>query len=260
MNTPRWFSLMKRVAGILAVAGLILVMPIPWKSASRLPAPLLDCPAQAAASNSSASSSSALTQARCGLGSRWEVNEGCWRGVYIRRGNSNVFDAEWTLLDGRSFRAEVTINIQGARVFGQRRRATQPPYGDCDLVNGALEADGVTVTGVWECNNPEGRAQGCFFARIICDDSTSSAGPSYPNLQGSWESKFRPDSQWMATSITQEGNSLIFYNERGGRSRGRFISPNEVVADEWENGLRARITDGGNRLEWVNGSVWRRRQ
>ena len=80
------------------------------------------------------------------------------------------------------------------------------------------------------------------------------------DLAGNWESKYQPDSNWADTSITQEGQSLTFHNERGGKSKGRFLSSNEVVADEWENGLRAKVTDGGNRLEWANGSVWRRRE
>ena len=30
------------------------------------------------------------------LGTRWEVEEGGYRGVWTRRGNSNVFDGRWT--------------------------------------------------------------------------------------------------------------------------------------------------------------------
>jgi hypothetical protein len=82
---------------------------------------------------------------------------------------------------------------------------------------------------------------------------------SNPDLSGNWESKYKPDSNWADASITQEGQSLTFHNENGGKSKGRFVSPNQVVADDWENGLRARVTDDGNRLEWANGSVWRRK-
>ena len=82
---------------------------------------------------------------------------------------------------------------------------------------------------------------------------------SNPDLSGNWESKYKPDSNWADASVTQEGQSLTFHNENGGKSRGRFVSSHEVVADEWENGLRARVTEGGNRLEWANGSVWRRK-
>lgn len=80
-----------------------------------------------------------------------------------------------------------------------------------------------------------------------------------PDLSGNWESKYRPTSQWANCSITQEGNSLTFINEVGGKSKGRFLSPGEVVAEEWENGLHAKVKESGNRLEWANSSVWRRR-
>src|SRR6266851_4115269 len=97
---------------LLMMAGLILTMPASWRMGSPLSQRILDCPAEASAINPSTA-----TQRVCGLGRRWEVNEGCWRGVYLRRGNSNVFDAEWTLLDGREFTAEVTIDIQGNHVI-----------------------------------------------------------------------------------------------------------------------------------------------
>jgi hypothetical protein len=87
----------------------------------------------------------------------------------------------------------------------------------------------------------------------------ASGQQSNPDLAGNWESKYKPDSNWADASVTQEDQSLTFHNENGGKSRGRFVRPNEVVADEWEGGLRARVTDGGNRLEWANGSVWRRK-
>jgi len=83
---------------------------------------------------------------------------------------------------------------------------------------------------------------------------------SNPDLSGNWECKYRSNSNWADTSITQEGNGLTFHNEHGSKSKGRFASPNEVVAEEWEGGLHARVTDGGNRLEWANGSVWRRKE
>lgn len=138
---------------------MALAMPGFWlENSPTEPQSRLDCPA------ASAAASSPLSQPSMGLGSRWEVNEGCWRGVYVRRGNSNVFDAEWTLLDGRRFTAEVTLNVQGNQVTGQRRRATLG--GDCNLAFGTLGPDGVTVTGRWDCTHPEGAASGCFFARI----------------------------------------------------------------------------------------------
>ena len=184
-----------RVVCILLVGGLFLVMLIAWKSGGSLPQAVLDCPAQAAAVDSSSP-----VQARCGLGTRWELNEACWRGVYVRRGNSNVFDAEWTLLDGRRFTAEITIEIQGNRVFVQRRRATRD--GDADLVNGTLGADGVTVTGVISGRH----GSGCFFARIICDDRPGADVSGGCGLGARWE---ETEEGWTAI-WTRRGNSNVF--------------------------------------------------
>lgn len=103
---------------------------------------------------------------------------------------------------------------------------------------------------------------GVFMSLLLTSSGRSlvvSGQASNPDLSGNWESKYQPDSNWADAAVTQEGSSLTFHNERGGKSRGRFVSPNEVVAEEWEGGLRARVTDGGNRLEWANGSVWRRK-
>lgn len=196
MITAKLFSHPSGVVRILLlVAGLFLAIPIFWKSVQPSPQPILDCAAQA-----SAPDSSAPVQSRCGLGRKWEVNEGCWRGVYVRRGDSNIFDAEWTLLDGRRFTAEVTIDIQGSRVFVQRRRATL--QGDCDLVNGTLSGDGLTVTGVYQCSPSQGT--GCFFARIVCDDDSSS-GPAC-GLGTRWDGT---EQGWTQT-LTRRGNSNVF--------------------------------------------------
>jgi len=103
---------------------------------------------------------------------------------------------------------------------------------------------------------------GVFVGLLVTSPGHSlivSGQDSNPDLSGKWESKHKADSNWADTSVTQEGTSLNFHNEYGGKSKGRFASSSEVVADEWENGLRAKVTDGGNRLEWANGSIWRRK-
>lgn len=169
-------NLIIRGATILLAVNLVLLIPIFWRAISPTELSVLDCPAAAAAATSAP-----LTQPKYGLGSRWEVNEGCWRGVYVRRGNSNLFDAEWTLLDGRRFTAEVTLNVQGNRVTGQRRRATLG--GDCNLAFGTIGSDGVTVTGRWDCSHPEGAASGCFFARI---DGAGGISSHEDELVGEW--------------------------------------------------------------------------
>ena len=222
-----------RLICFMLLAGLILTMPASLKWVSLFPKPILDCPAQAETIGSLSAA-----QAICGLGRRWEVNEGCWRGVYIRRGNSNVFDAEWTLLDGRQFTAEVTIDIQGNRVVAQRRRATLG--GNCDLMNGTLSADGVTVTGSYECSHPEGQASGCFFARIICDNQS---GPvSRCGLGNSWGEE---ESGWSSV-WTRRGSSNVFdasYTNPDGR---RASTVNAITIEGNRVSIRRTSSSDGN--------------
>ncbi len=75
------------------------------------------------------------------------------------------------------------------------------------------------------------------------------------SVGGSWTCGGRP------TSITQDGhNHLLFTNENGLRSKGSFLNTDTVVATEWENGLRGSVQDGGNTIQWANGTVWYRNQ
>lgn len=60
-----------------------------------------------------------------------------------------------------------------------------------------------------------------------------------------------------ACSIDQQGAALTFVNERGERSRGRFVDGTTVVATDWN--LRGTLRNGGQRLEWSNGTWWERR-
>jgi hypothetical protein len=55
------------------------------------------------------------------------------------------------------------------------------------------------------------------------------------------------------TTVQQNGDALVFINEHGNSSTGRFLSPTQVVATQW-GGLVGNIV--GNRIEWVNGTVW----
>jgi hypothetical protein len=98
--------------------------------------------------------------AGCGLGTRWAVNDGGWPGIWTRRGNSNVFDGVWTK-DGQ-FTALLTISINGNRVNVSRRYATLG--GDCELKDGILDPDGVTVTGTTVCTH----GSAGFRAEIKC--------------------------------------------------------------------------------------------
>lgn len=70
-------------------------------------------------------------------------------------------------------------------------------------------------------------------------------------IEGAWLINGKP------TSI-RRGNAgnLIFTNEGGSVSNGRFIDANTVIATDWAGGLRGSLQDGGNTIRWANGTVW----
>ncbi|MFN0050877.1 MAG: beta strand repeat-containing protein, partial [Planctomycetales bacterium] len=73
---------------------------------------------------------------------------------------------------------------------------------------------------------------------------------SNPDLGGVWDVNGSP------TRILQTNNALTFVNRMGQTSAGRFLSPTQVIADDW-GGAVGNIT--GNSLAWVgNGIVWNR--
>ena|SRR5215831_10430698 len=49
--------------------------------------------------------------------------------------------------------------------------------------------------------------------------------------------------------------NLVFKNEHGALSNGRFIDDVTVVASDWNN-LRGRRLDGGSVILWENGTWW----
>ncbi len=79
------------------------------------------------------------------LGTVWYEREGCYNGVWTRRGDSNVFDAVWTCGDSR-VTAILTIQIRGNRVYVQRRYGSEG--GDLDY-RGNLSSDGTRVSGTY---------------------------------------------------------------------------------------------------------------
>ncbi len=79
------------------------------------------------------------------LGWQWQVYESGWYGTWTRRGNTNIFDAQWG--DGQ-ITAELTISSQGNQVSIARRNSSDG--NDCDYT-GTLAQDGVIVTGSYRC-------------------------------------------------------------------------------------------------------------
>jgi hypothetical protein len=52
------------------------------------------------------------------------------------------------------------------------------------------------------------------------------------------------------------GPRLLFTNERGEQSEGRFLSGNRVIAFDWAGGLSGEIRR--DTIEWQNGTIWTR--
>ncbi len=55
--------------------------------------------------------------------------------------------------------------------------------------------------------------------------------------------------------LGQNGDDLVLTNEFGMVSRGRVVSPTQIVALDWGN-LVGNLTNNGQRIEWANGTVW----
>lgn len=151
-----------------AIAALILSCCVLCAFAENSSSPALMCPAPLAGQ--------VAGQPACGLGSKWNVVAGCWPGVYIRRGSSNVFDAQMTQVNGDRYAAVVVVSINGSQVSATQ---TDLNGGPCYLRNGTLDASGRTVTGTYECHPPgQPVVNGCFIGAIQCDGAPPSPGPA----------------------------------------------------------------------------------
>lgn len=89
-----------------------------------------------------------IRRERARLGRIWYEQEGGWNGVWVRRGNSNIFDARWTMAGAPAVTAVLTINIFGNNVQVLRRNSSDG--NDCTYT-GTIAADGRTVTGTYTC-------------------------------------------------------------------------------------------------------------
>lgn len=95
------------------------------------------------------------------LGTRWEESESGWNGVWIRRGETNTFDATWTQ-GGSTVNATLTITINGNQVSVNRPNASD---GNNCTYTGTLDASGTNVTGTYSCTRYPGPYP--WSARII---------------------------------------------------------------------------------------------
>jgi len=76
-----------------------------------------------------------------------------------------------------------------------------------------------------------------------------------PHLEGNWEMG-GPYNTGKPCHIFQDGDALVFVNERGDKSKGVFQDKTTVVATDWEEGLTGILTDGEKRINWKNGTWW----
>ncbi|MBN2981603.1 MULTISPECIES: hypothetical protein [Cohnella] len=83
----------------------------------------------------------------------WREQEDGWTGVWRRLGNSNIFDARWTMPGAQDITAVLTINIFDSNVQVLRRNSSDG--NDCNYT-GTIAADGRTVTGTYLCTRGGG--------------------------------------------------------------------------------------------------------
>lgn len=125
------------------------------------------------------------------LGIEWHVQEGPWRGVWRRRGNSNTFDATWTMPGAQAITAVLTIHMFGNFVYVLRQNSSD---GNTCVYTGTLSGDGRTVSGNFRCI----RGQGTWTATIIHRERTR-LGRIWHVQEGGW------NGVW-----TRRGNSNVF--------------------------------------------------
>lgn len=81
------------------------------------------------------------------LGRVWNEQESGWNGVWRRIGQSNKFNAEWSVPGQPRQKAKLVIKIRGNQVSVSRRQKS----GTCNYT-GILGSDMRTVTGTYRCS------------------------------------------------------------------------------------------------------------
>lgn len=95
-----------------------------------------------------APSSAQDRRGRDGLGRVWDESESGWSGHWVRRGRSDMFDAEWTHPNGQRESATLRITVVGRLVTVERRGDRA---GIC-MYHGTLDGGGRSVRGVYACD------------------------------------------------------------------------------------------------------------
>jgi hypothetical protein len=117
----------------------------------------------------------------------------------------------------------------------------QTPTGNADGASNYVSPDGKDISGQTRGSN-------------LMGGSTGSVPSERPDITGIWYMG-GPHDEGRPCQILHNGNALIFINENGGQSGGGFVDSGTVVASDWQ-GLQGKISDGGKRIDWSNGSWW----
>ncbi|MBL8291955.1 MAG: hypothetical protein JNN08_08960 [Bryobacterales bacterium] len=130
-------------------------------------APALPQVTRAGGPNTGPRPSPSASNGRCGLGRVWRDADPYWRGSWVRRGDSNLFDAEWV---GGTTRvnAQMRIVLDGNRVIITRTGYNTLADGEIAEYQGVIGPDGVTVSGTVTWRNPR-LGGGRWQATIGCE-------------------------------------------------------------------------------------------
>ena len=83
------------------------------------------------------------------LGDAWEMEEAaCWRGIWTRRGSTNVWDAYWIHPRGERARAVLRIESRGRDVVVTRSHAN----GYTCRYDGSISGDWWEIEGTYRCS------------------------------------------------------------------------------------------------------------
>jgi hypothetical protein len=92
----------------------------------------------------------------------------------------------------------------------------------------------------------------CAFVAIL---AVFFFGTQSRDLSGPWICYDLCQVPGASATIKQDGANLIFTNEVGARSGGRWVNSSQVIATDW-NGLLGDLSYGGRVIQWHNPTRW----
>jgi hypothetical protein len=108
------------------------------------------------------------------------------------------------------------------------------------FVTGTLSGDGSQIN--W--------SNGSYWAR--CDNGGGGGGRHRPNLTGTW---YANGDRSRSCSIKQRRGNLTLHNEQGQSATGNF-NGRQITTNWAGSAISGTITQGGNRINWDNGTYW----